>query len=410
MASEMPSKKLLPISFGLAALMFAGCGGGGGGSNPPTHSADVQIQWGARSRAVAGPASALSASITVADAGSHREDLTLVVDRAENPAAYTQTYSLGQAIRGPHALTVRFYSGANGSGDVVATATGTLADDGTTNVTTTRAVDRVMVVPGQHLTAGTSGTLAFNALDDEGAIVAVSPGSAFWTLVDGHGGVLELNQDGTATANVRGGAQVQVTVDGVESQVIDVQVDADPNGDSLVLSFDDLPAVAPTAGTEITEAARLGNRYLESQGLSLTSGSAYVSVVQLGPEATSSGENGIGGSTADGKVTYGRTNPIVFTFFDPLNPTAKGVTKTFSLTTDKVGQPGNRMRLEAYDVNGNLIALDEEADTGGVVLSVPVDNPAIHRVVFLGSPDDNDGIAVDDVTFGPVVPSLVAAN
>jgi hypothetical protein len=406
----MPSKKLLPISFGLGALLLAGCGGGGGGSNPSTHAANLQIQWAARSRAVTGPASALSASITVADASPRREDLTLVVDRAENPAAYTQTYSVGQAIRGPHALTVRFYSGPNASGDVVATATGTLADDGTTNVTTTRAVDRVTVVPGQHLTAGTTETLAFNALDDEGSIVAVSPGSAFWTLVNGNGGVLELSQDGIATANTRGTAQVRVTVDGVTSETIDVQVDADPNGDVTVLSFDDLTAVGSTAGTEVSEAARLSDRYLSAQGISFSSGGSYVSVVQLGSEATSSGENGIGGSTADGKVTYGRANPIVFTFFDPLNPTVKGVTKTFSLTTDKVGKPGNTMRLEAYDVNGNLIALDEEADTGGVVLSVPVDNPAIHRVVFLGSPDDNDGVAVDDVTFGPVVPALTATN
>lgn len=400
--------KLLPISFGLAAFLLAGCGGSGG-SNPAPRTANLQIDWAARSRAVTGPSSALSARVTLSAAAPNGGDLTLVVDRHADPAAYSQTYTVGQAKTGPHTLTVRFYAGANGTGDVVAVASGTLNSDNSTTVTTTQSVKTVSVNAGQDVNTGDTEELMFAARAEGGALVAVSPGSASWSLVSG-GEFLHLDEDGDAAGMARGVAQVRVTVDGVVSEPENVNVNADPDGDAILIDFDDLTGVFPVAGTEVPEASRLSDQYRSVHGISFSSTSQYVSVVQLGSDAAPSGENSIGGSTADGRVTYGRNNPMVFTFFDPLKTESNGATRTFSLTTDKVGKPGNFVRLEAYDSAGTLIGFDETEDLGNDTLTISFDTAQIHRVVFLGSPDDNDGVAVDNVTFGPVVPAPVIMN
>lgn len=397
------AKRLPLLSLALASLALAGCGGSGGSN--PTQSAELQIRWAERWRVVNGPSSALSASITVEDAGKDGNDLSRIVDRRDNPDPYTEAYVLGEAKEGPHALTVRFYAGANATGDLVATAMGVLNDDGTTTVTTSQTIQTVTVAPDQVFFAGEMKDLIYTARDAEGALVAVSPGSA---RLDEVSGFDLFSFYGEAVSGIaRGFAEVRATIDGVASEPTTIKINADPNGQTTTIRFDDRPGVPPTAGTEVLEASRLVDQYRESRGISFSSGGGYASIVQLGTEAAPSGDNGIGGSTSDDKVSYGRANPLVFTFFDPLATQEKGLTRTFSLTTDKVGKPGNFTRLEAYDAAGTLIGSDEKEDLGNVTLTVFFDTARIHRVVFLGSPNDNDGVAVDDVTFRPVVPPHV---
>jgi hypothetical protein len=65
--------------------------------------------------------------------------------------------------------------------------------------------------------------LTFTAREAGGAAVAVSPGSATWTLVDG-GQFVSLTEDGIITATAVGVAHVRATVDGVMSAVSTVEV------------------------------------------------------------------------------------------------------------------------------------------------------------------------------------------
>jgi len=44
------------------------------------------------------------------------------------------------------------------------------------------------------------------------------------------------------------------------------------------------------------------------------------------------------------------------------------------------------------------------ADVGGEIMTITMPSATIHKVVFLGAPGVNDGVGLDNVTFGPVVP------
>jgi hypothetical protein len=114
--------------------------------------------------------------------------------------------------------------------------------------------------------------------------------------------------------------------------------------------------------------------------------------------------NCIAGVSAAGVIQYGRLMQVTFTFYDPLNTTAPGGTRTFSLTGDLDGNPANTVVWDAYDVAGNMIEKYTTADIGGEVLTITMPKATINKVVFLGAPGFNDGVGLDNVTFGPVVP------
>jgi hypothetical protein len=62
--------------------------------------------------------------------------------------------------------------------------------------------------------------------------------------------------------------------------------------------------------------------------------------------------------------------------------------------------------LEAFDVDGNLVASQTLPDIGGATLQAAA--PGIHRVRYLGTADEG-GAAVDDFTFNPVTPTTIVA-
>jgi hypothetical protein len=171
---------------------------------------------------------------------------------------------------------------------------------------------------------------------------------------------------------------------------------------TVTLDFDNLPSMSFIAGTPIPVAARLSTQYLDTYGVSFTSGSPYVAVVDLGVDHATSGTNGIGGSTPEGILTYAQQYPITATFFDPAHPHAPGVTDFVSLRGDLHGQspPSQLVTLNAYGVNHRLIASFTTADVGGETLSVAA--PGIHSIEFFGSLLDVPGVAVDDFTFNSV--------
>lgn len=170
------------------------------------------------------------------------------------------------------------------------------------------------------------------------------------------------------------------------------------NAALISLDFDGLPAMVYVSGTPIPSSARLSDTYVSTYGVSFTSGSAYAAVVNLGAGHATSGTNGLGGSTQSGTLTYDRSNPIVATFYDPTNPTTKGVTDFVSLRVD-LGGDSRSITLNAYGIAGNLLASSTAVDTGGATLDVTA--PGIHSVQFLGTTDIG-GAAVDDFKFHAV--------
>jgi hypothetical protein len=169
---------------------------------------------------------------------------------------------------------------------------------------------------------------------------------------------------------------------------------------TITLDFDSLPSMDYNAGASIPDAAQLSTQYLTTYGVSFTSGSSYVAVVNLGVGHATSGTNGVGGSTPDGILTYAQQYPITATFFDPSNPSVAATTNFVSLRGDLRGSPSQLVTLNAYDVNNQLIATFTTADVGGETLSAAASG--IHSIQFLGSVADVPGVAVDDFTFNSV--------
>ena len=219
----------------VAALVLAGCGGGGGGSTPPapkTTAVSFSIDWAARSRAIEGPASALSATLTLPSGGATVGDFVATVDRDANLAAHTQAYTTTNLAKtGTYAMAIRFYDQPGGLGGVVGVgkASVTIVENGSGigSVTVDKAVTQVTVDDGGSFVRGEVRQLTFTSKDNEGHIVAVSPGSAHWTVVGGN--ALTVTDDGIATGVELGNSGVRVDVDGAVSPIRDFAVASPPS-------------------------------------------------------------------------------------------------------------------------------------------------------------------------------------
>jgi hypothetical protein len=402
------SKPRVLLALLVTATLF-GCGGGGGGSARTT-PVSFTLSWAERSRAIQGPSSALSARIVLTGAVSGGGDYAVIVDRHANLAAYTETYTpSAKAKVGTFPLTVRFYSQPNGGGEVIGVATATVTisstGGGIGTITTSNTVQTVTVDANQIVLVGAVETPTFSARDGDGALVAVSAGSASWTQVSGSD-VGTIVQSGDLTGIKPGTVTVQVSVDGVTSGDGTVKVQNDPDGALTVLNFDELTAVSAIAGTTVTSGAQLSNQYLTQYGVSFSSAAGYAAVVNVGSNAPSS-PNGLTAAATGDVIDYNRNNPIEIIFHDPANLAQPGVTKTVSVTGDLDGRADLNGLFEAYDVDGNKIDQILVSDAGGEVYTLSTPTTAqIHRVLFRGNPNPNqDGIAIDNLKFGPIVPA-----
>ena len=165
----------------------------------------------------------------------------------------------------------------------------------------------------------------------------------------------------------------------------------------------------PNAIVSIPVASQLSDQYLSTLGVSFSSGSSYVAVVNLGQGHTTSGFNAIGGSTSGGLLTYDAGFPIVATFFDPNDPATPATTDHVSLRIDFAATSGRNVTLNAFNLHGQLIDSFVTPDIGGATLQVSA--LGIHSVQFIGT-TDSTGAAVDDFAFNPVVavpePSIIS--
>ena len=172
-------------------------------------------------------------------------------------------------------------------------------------------------------------------------------------------------------------------------------------GQPVVIDFEGLPGMTFYSRNPIPPPSQLSQQLVPGYGVSFSSGSPYVAVVDLGYGHATSGTNGIGGSTPGGILTYSSAYPIVATFSDPAHPSTPAVTDFVSVRIDQCGGSGLTVRLNAFDVTGSLIGFATSLDIGGATLQVST--PGIHSVQFIGTIDDA-GAALDDFTFNPLTP------
>jgi len=215
--------------------VLVGCGGTGH-EGRATEGVQFGVYWSERSRAgvqTVAPSSALSFTLTLARAAIGGSDYIFTADRRPGPGAYSRAYALPGRVRvGPTTLSVRFYAGPGGTGDVVGVgyaAVRVRADgSGLGDVGTAGAVASVEVPPGQTLAVGQTKDLAFTVHSDTGALLAVTPGSVFWSVVDGPA-FLRFDK-ASATGVARGEAGVAATVDGKTSARQAVRVTGQARG------------------------------------------------------------------------------------------------------------------------------------------------------------------------------------
>jgi len=212
------------------ALCLLGCGGSGGSGESASSGfvvAQVPIDWAQRARGIGGPESALSAVVTIKAAGTGQKDVTLEVDRATTPAAYSKTYPMpSQSSVGLHAVTVTFYAQAGGAGSVVGSETpelevmgnGMLAKDDGTPLGSIQAVGTVasVQVTVASVTVGQVEAVSVSAFDANNDLVMVSPGSIFLAVTPGTGSA-SIKSDGELLGATAGSASVTATIDGIAS-------------------------------------------------------------------------------------------------------------------------------------------------------------------------------------------------
>src|SRR5579871_2339312 len=174
----------------MACYLFclAGCGGGGSSQTTPV---TVEIGWGARGRVVNGPSSALSVIVTLNNADPSGGNFTWTINRDSSTLpAYTGRYtSVAHAKVGSTQAIVRFYAQQNGTGAMVgvAEANVTIHTDGTGigDIATMDTIASVEVPPGQSVAVDQIKDLVFVPRDASTAEVAVTPGSAFFSITSG---------------------------------------------------------------------------------------------------------------------------------------------------------------------------------------------------------------------------------
>jgi len=304
--------------------------------NPILKNGNFQISWPARSRALTNPlTSALSVSVVLKGGGAGGADVSTKIDRDSTKiGAYTGTYTFAQTIY-PNSLTTlnaTFYAQAGEQGAVVGTATGSVTANSTSvllgTITLTGTITKVVALPAT-LTIGTTALLSFSCTDASDHVVAVSSGSAMWSISSGVS-FLKLAKDGLATPLKAGTADVIATVDGITSAPAEVVVNSATLSAGPWTKFHaDVRNTGYGGGAGATGTVKwhfgLGNAYAWSTPAIGSDGSLYIgtnsSFVAVNPDGTQKWVFSLGniflGSPAvatDGTVYAGAENGLFYAF------------------------------------------------------------------------------------------------
>lgn len=159
------------------------------------------------------------------------------------------------------------------------------------------------------------------------------------------------------------------------------------------VNFDAFTGMPNSPGAAVPVPSQLSTQLLSS-GVRFSSLSDYVAVVVLGLNHATSGTLGIGGSAANGTLSYAA--PIYVSFWDPANSATKGVTNFVQIRGDLLPIFG-AITMRVFDPLGALLATVTLPDGGGTTLTYNGAN--VHRVEITGS---SATVAFDDLQFGAV--------
>lgn len=164
----------------------------------------------------------------------------------------------------------------------------------------------------------------------------------------------------------------------------------------VVIDFEGLAWMGNSPGSSVPSSAQLSSQFLATDGVVFSSDSPFVAVVNLGQNHATSGDLGIGGVDGLGHLNYG--SPINAAFFLPTDTSTAAVTDFVSVRADLSGISGP-ITLQAFGVNGLVLATSTEDDQGGPTLMVAA--AGIHSVRFFSS---SGSVAFDDFSFGTLRP------
>lgn len=162
-----------------------------------------------------------------------------------------------------------------------------------------------------------------------------------------------------------------------------------------LVDFEGLPAMDFSPGP-VPETAFLEDEFLLSEGVRFSSGGGPAAVVRLGGNHATSGVNGFAG-IQNGQLNY--SAPIEISLWTPQDPTLAATADFVSVRLDLLGTSAGTIRMSAFDLGGQLLAVTSINDVGGRVLSLA--KPRMHRIVIEG----NDSAAFDDLVIGNLTPS-----
>lgn len=159
------------------------------------------------------------------------------------------------------------------------------------------------------------------------------------------------------------------------------------------VNFEAFTGMPNSPGAAVPAPSQLSTQLLSS-GVRFSSLSDYVAVVVLGLNHATSGTLGIGGTAANGALSYAA--PINVSFWDPANSATKGVTNFVQIRGDLIPIAGT-ITMRVFDPLGALLATVTLPDGGGTTLTYNGAN--VHRVEITGT---SATVAFDDLQFGAV--------
>ena len=358
--------RLLMMTALCALILICGCGGSGGGSSlSKTRTSSISISWPARPPTIKSPASALSAVIILEDATNSGVEISLLANRKGN-GAYTEQYFFPTQIKpAVYTMTAHFDAQPGGMGGEVATASATvlvssvgqlLQANGSPlgSISFTSNLASVSIVAGQIATIGQPYSIKVAATDLRQNPIAVSTGSAHFTLAQSPGAI--ITSTGQLLINSIYGAIVQATVDGVSSPQTAVNVQP--------------PYVALRSLNTQTNSLRLN----PVTGTIWASGSSTDStysnqLVEINPTAalvvSSVNINGEAGPLAvsdDGSTIFTGMNGA--SSIKVVDTSHKVLKSTFSLSNPSIGNDPPATSIEVAPGTSNTIAVARTPDSG----------------------------------------------
>ena len=159
------------------------------------------------------------------------------------------------------------------------------------------------------------------------------------------------------------------------------------------VNFDTFTGMPNSPGAAVPAPSQLSTQLLSS-GVRFSSLSDYIAVVVLGLNHATSGALGVGGTAANGTLSYAA--PINVSFWDPANSATKGVTNFVQIRGDLIPIAGT-ITMRVFDPLGALLATVTLPDGGGTTLTYNGAN--VHRVEITGT---SATVAFDDLQFGAV--------